>query len=550
MAKTFEAINHCLGEYYSSMGDDTYYDDDNKLGKFLFYCTENGLEETDLQEELEENDAEDCMYLEFAQDAFGQNRFPFHKEIEDEQQQMEQMHSILQYIYRNNEPPKCIKEIADFELEVTTNDTQKTSKLYQSQVFQMLGALGLKDSALMELLTIGVRNNDLSFLNSIVDSYSRDCIAAANDKKRPRKLHVHDWVQNNTFLKALHQKNESKVLSFTGAVNSYLYRIVPKLQMEQLYHVRDDIQQIAQYIVIGTHLIQHILNDPNVTPPFMMDMIVAAKATIEVKDGSDLPDLGDDTDTESDDDDEDDHEDRKEELEEEEEKGHFSDKIGNIDAKLSNEKLVFVTLDIDPHTLGNTVSLTRQLVTTYRQFKKELEPQNVIHYPSRQRFNVVIDRRNGDNDSWTFFDPPGNCNQMPNKPHVPEWYFSASRQCLIPSGTYDAGKGNEDGVIHALSQTNGQVVTLSFHVEAADQIKCYLIYEGQTARFYAQDILEVFPKIFDMEYRNNAQFIKSDEAKEIAQNILITDVHFETFYRSFGNDIDGAKIFPKYVYKT
>eukprot|EP01084_Bolivina_argentea_P200915 343485_1 len=127
MAKTFEAINHCLGEYYSSMGDDTYYDDDNKLGKFLFYCTENGLEETDLQEELEENDAEDCMYLEFVQDAFGQNRFPFHKDIEDEQQQMEEMHSILQYIYRNNEPPKCIKEIADFELEVTTNDTQKTS---------------------------------------------------------------------------------------------------------------------------------------------------------------------------------------------------------------------------------------------------------------------------------------------------------------------------------------------------------------------------------------------------------------------------------------
>eukprot|EP01083_Nonionella_stella_P208602 756886_1 len=179
MADSFAAINKCLAEYYTSMGDDTYYDDENGIGKFLHYCTENGLEEADLREEIEDNEPEDCMYLEFAHDEYGSNKFPFRTQIEDEQKQLDEMHTILQHIYRTGESPKFIKEIVDFELEVTNKDIQNATQLYQSQVFSMLGAVGLKDGALMEFFTIGFRNNDLTFLNSVVDSYARDFIAAA-----------------------------------------------------------------------------------------------------------------------------------------------------------------------------------------------------------------------------------------------------------------------------------------------------------------------------------------------------------------------------------
>eukprot|EP00483_Globobulimina_turgida_P006251 UN06261 len=131
---------------------------------------------------------------------------------------------------------------------------------------------------------------------------------------------------------------------------------------------------------------------------------------------------------------------------------------------------------------------------------------------------------------------------MPQDQHVPEWYFAASRECIVPGEGYNAGQGDGKYTLSSISKNHGELMTLSFHIEAADEIKCYLFYEGQSTRFYPQDILEVFPKLFDMSYGNNEKFIQSDAAKAVAKNILIKDIHFETFYRSFGNDKD----FPKY----
>eukprot|EP01084_Bolivina_argentea_P166706 289385_1 len=102
-------------------------------------------------------------------------------------------------------------------------------------------------------------------------------------------------------------------------------------------------------------------------------------------------------------------------------------------------------------------------------------------------------------DSLTFFDPPINCNTTPNEQHVPEWSFAASRQCIIPGDGYNAGEGVCKNNLDCISKSNGQLITFSFHIEAPDEIKCYLFYEGQASRFYAQDILQVFPRLFDME---------------------------------------------------
>lgn len=92
-----------------------------------------------------------------------------------------------------------------------------------------------------------------------------------------------------------------------------------------------------------------------------------------------------------------------------------------------------------------------------------------------------------------------------------------------------------------MSKTDGQLLTFSFQIEAYDERKCYLLYDGQVSRFYGQDVFEILPKLFD-DNEDNSKFIKSEIATEIAKNIKISDVHFETFYASFGND----RSFPKY----
>ena len=158
------------------------------------------------------------------------------------------------------------------------------------------------------------------------------------------------------------------------------------------------------------------------------------------------------------------------------------------------------------------------------------------------RFNIAIDRREDKDGLILFFEPPLNCDKMPEKEHVMEWYFNATKQCLIPGRGYNAGKGDKSTTLTGCSKTNGQLLTFSFHIESLDEIKCYLYFNGCISRFYGQDIMEIFPNIFDMEYENNLSFVKNDKTKEIAKNIVLSDLHFETFYKSFGNDDS----FPKY----
>ena len=75
------------------------------------------------------------------------------------------------------------------------------------------------------------------------------------------------------------------------------------------------------------------------------------------------------------------------------------------------------------------------------------------------------------------------------------------------------------------------IVTFSFHVEETNKIKCYLYWNGQTMRFYPQDISQIFRYIF-----TETQFKMFDKKKEeknkIMKKIHIKDEQFEGFYRS------------------
>ena len=56
---------------------------------------------------------------------------------------------VIQTILKTGSPPKIHKTIDEFELQVTSKEIEKTTKLYQSQTYSLLGANGLKDCILM-----------------------------------------------------------------------------------------------------------------------------------------------------------------------------------------------------------------------------------------------------------------------------------------------------------------------------------------------------------------------------------------------------------------
>ena len=86
--------------------------------------------------------------------------------------------------------------------------------------------------------------------------------------------------------------------------------------------------------------------------------------------------------------------------------------------------------------------------------------------------------------------------------------------------------------INATSAAQGQVLTFSYHIWAEDEIKCYLLWQGQCHRFYPQDIIDVLPSIFVKSDKNKA-FAISEEAQRLANKMttFIPDNKFERFYR-------------------
>ncbi len=93
-----------------------------------------------------------------------------------------------------------------------------------------------------------------------------------------------------------------------------------------------------------------------------------------------------------------------------------------------------------------------------------------------------------------------------------------------------------------VSYWNLYIVTFSYHVRAENDIKCYLLWNGQCVRFYPQDILDLLPHLFVMDERNK-KFIESVDAIKLVQQMEIPDTKFEEFYSALTNKKSNQ--FPK-----
>ena len=82
----------------------------------------------------------------------------------------------------------------------------------------------------------------------------------------------------------------------------------------------------------------------------------------------------------------------------------------------------------------NIKQFGRDLRDCLYEFKQKLTDIDETTYPQFQRVNVVIDRRatEDNKNKIIMFQPPDDCNTIPNAEIPPEYYFDLSRRCLIP----------------------------------------------------------------------------------------------------------------------
>ena len=229
--------------------------------------------------------------------------------------------------------------------------------------------------------------------------------------------------------------------------------------------------------------------------------------------------------------------------------------FGNVKKKLSSEKLV--------HSVGEfgAETRTRFYRTQFEKFKEDLTSINEADkeyrdFPRNHRFCSFIDRRKGsasngtgDEDEIIFFEPPANCKRIPSE-HVPLWFFDSSATSIIPNVGYSETMHssveqkqmdkvaqkvppNEENIT-SKSDCNGALLVLSFHVEAANEIRCYLYLNGQVTRFMADDIVLLLPRYF-ADTKANREFVQSAAAKRIVQNVhsKLIDSKFEAFYNEY-----------------
>eukprot|EP00488_Nonionellina_sp_1-RS-2012_P001078 TRINITY_DN1719_c0_g1_i1.p1 TRINITY_DN1719_c0_g1~~TRINITY_DN1719_c0_g1_i1.p1 ORF type:complete len:140 (+),score=31.56 TRINITY_DN1719_c0_g1_i1:545-964(+) len=123
------------------------------------------------------------------------------------------------------------------------------------------------------------------------------------------------------------------------------------------------------------------------------------------------------------------------------------------------------------------------------------------------------------------FEPPSSCSEIPHH-HVPEWYLNASKTCIIPTVNVNDNKST----ICADTQVNGQLMTISFQIEAHDVIRVYMYWMGRYTRIYPHDLGTIFRGIFDIKCCVNNEWDKKQQDVVLRQ-MIFNDADFEDFYR-------------------
>jgi len=312
-----------------------------------------------------------------------------------------------------------------------------------------------------------------------------------------------------------------------GAIASFLARVAPKVVLCPQDLIKFPLRIIAQYIA-QTITFVHVQSKVHGTCPFQYESVFAFKESVKA-DSEEGPE-----------DDDDDEEDDQNPDEDDAKDGGPQSKLPDIKKSLTTTKLTFKSKEWGIESRNN-----RPLGAAFDELK-ESAAEKV--FPRFNRFCSVLDLRNypgteqkaddkdkeaddkdkeaDDKDNLFVFQPEKDSRKIHKKASALN-YFHNARKSIIPCDP------NPESVEPILtSSTTGPQITLSFHVEAEDNIRCYLFIHGQFARFFPEDLKLLLPLFFEPT-EDNKTFVESDEMDEIIETMkgMLRDDQFQQFLK-------------------
>eukprot|EP01084_Bolivina_argentea_P054990 100835_1 len=446
MSTVTDRIDRGLEQYYQSMGRNDYRNSEG-IGLFQRFIEANGFEDEDILNELQTTHSQN-MLVDI--NVYDEYNFPFTTEFKSDMERNKEIHVILQNIAQYG--VHAYQRPLGIDLYIPQHKLHKIIEKYKKQLL-CLGEQGQKEPDLMYFFAVGYVN-EIPFLTYMVDAFTIDQIKSPS-------LTLKQWLSENKFIKELQYKDKAMKNKIMTAMSAYSYRIIPRLQFVSPYKIKDSIEEIVHFITSAACVFQSRANDSSMVVPFCIDIMFAVREVMSDFDDFTL------------------YDDEKDDYQ-----------IGNIQQKLRSHKCAFVS-----QTVSNNFYKCLQSGFVENLFTKFEQKNGKIL--RRKRHGIFVDRRKSKNkdhkNEVTFFEQLASCGTIPND-HINEWHMDAVIQCLIPGSRRTNKQYNSN--ITARDGVCGQVITFSFNVEQSNEIKCYIIWNGQTMRVTGNVLAAVSSRLF------------------------------------------------------
>eukprot|EP01084_Bolivina_argentea_P236583 397759_1 len=526
-------IDKELENYYKLLGRDNYIDDDG-IGKFIAFTQDNGFESDDIREELEVEDPEDSMLIDF------DDNFPFIESFKpkDQKETAKAMITIFRKIVAG-ETVVTTKQFHKLDVSICSGMTEKELyygiKKYTSQM-STIPFDASQNEHLKYFLAVGVKYN-FPFLTYMVDAHTID--KCNNFFKTGNPLMQQQiWAQQNKFMTAVKNKHKKMYDRLITGMKAYAIRLMCRLSLNPIYIIHDQIKQIAKYITSTSLFIKKLTDTFKDATPFQVDLVIAVNSAS--KNVTELIDVLTDDDSDEDDDFND------EDSDDEKKHDPHAKFIGDVRNNLKQYPVIYSPESDCDIEEGQSIDYISMILTQrYNDFKTILNEKKAMNfdcntYPQNRRFSIFVDRRqdknidNDDkkinkkcNDEITYFQPPDSCNKM-DTDHVPEIGFEFIRNCILP---YRAKDEKRDKHITASDSVRGELMTFMFNVEQKNEIRCYIVWSGEAMRFHGDHIKNLLPTLFEKN-EENIKFKETKQSTEMVKifNTTVIDNPFDQFY--------------------
>jgi len=483
-------------------------------GAFKERCEENGFDDN---ESIEEEMASPMDESQLADDDFLEDLCPWIKTEGPERAQ--EIFDILIKCYKDknafsNPAELEVLEICQDDFDLSQEDVDRAKKIAQDQAPEIFNAGFSNDEVLCMMMAVNLKTKK-NYMLFLVDMFLREAIYN-HYEGRKEVFETAEWGQNNKHIqdlknisvKGAKDKNAGDIA--TAAVKSYLHRVAPKVMLKSTCRIKGSLENVAGYIHETVNYV-YVMAKTMGTCPFQYDSVYAFQEKMEDDNKSD---------DEFDDDDDDDGNDDNDE------KGDAdnSSKLGDVQKLLTDNKLVHV---VDAWKVGTG---NRALDQSVKQLGIDLGKKN---YPRNNRFISIVDFRkmeNGDDPKLFVFNPQDGADTIHNNPSALN-FFHNSKKSVLP----DPDASDDESMTQKLTASSqGPQITLSFHVEAEDSMRCYFYVNGQCTRFMPADLKMLLPLFFE-DSKDNKDFATGKDIDRMIKDMQpkLKDAAFEAFLKKF-----------------